>query len=98
MFSIVTGLIIDSFNDLRAAKDEENEKLESACYICGIPQADFKEATSQGTTDVNFPTHVGQEHNAADYYALFVRLCETNPDDLSAQVCVLFVHQPRIAP
>ena len=36
LLSIVTGLIIDSFGDLRAEKQELQDKKEAACYICSI--------------------------------------------------------------
>ena len=42
LVSTVTGVIVDSFGDSRAKRQERRDALQSKCYVCGIAASDFR--------------------------------------------------------
>lgn len=42
LISTVTGVIVDSFGDSRAKKQERRDALQAKCYVCGITAGDFR--------------------------------------------------------
>ena len=46
LVSTVTGVIVDSFGDSRAKRQERRDALQAKCYVCGIAASDFRGASS----------------------------------------------------
>ena len=42
LISTATGVIVDSFGDSRAKKQERRDALQAKCYVCGITAGDFR--------------------------------------------------------
>lgn len=59
--SILLGLIIDAFGELRDQLENVKTNMESNCFICGLGKEYFD------TVPHGFDTHVQQEHNLANY-------------------------------
>jgi hypothetical protein len=52
---------IDTFGDLRSAKQEKDYTLRNTCFICGLDRSKFDNQT------VSFDEHVKSEHNMWNY-------------------------------
>jgi len=79
LISVVTGIIIDSFNEMRQSINERREKLENSCFVCDISSDVWRKvaldlSTRQGAESLNFGTHVMCEHNILDYFYIFFRV------------------------
>ena len=64
--AIVSGIIIDSFAELRAAREATRLDILHTCFVCAIEREDFE------TLGLDFKEHVAAQHNMWDY--LFFRL------------------------
>ena len=64
--AIVSGIIIDSFAELRAAREATRLDILHTCFVCAIEREDFE------TLGLDFKQHVAAQHNMWDY--LFFRL------------------------
>merc|ERR1719272_159188 len=64
--AIVSGIIIDSFAELRAAREATRLDILHVCFVCDIDREDFE------TLGLDFKDHVVGQHNMWDY--LFFRL------------------------
>lgn len=60
LLAILQGLIIDAFGELRDQLQQVTEKMEEACFICGIGR-DVLDKVPRG-----FEQHVLKEHNFAN--------------------------------
>jgi len=66
LLAIVTGVIIDTFGELRDQASQKAERLKSQCFMCGLGEGVFS----------NFDLHVDEEHNLWSYAAYIVYLQE----------------------
>ena len=79
LLSIVSGIIIDTFGQLRDRKGKVDEELGRRCFICGNDSNSFQRSGR------GFDYHVAREHNMWNY--MFVRqyLRERNPQHFTGQ-------------
>jgi hypothetical protein len=85
LISVVTGIIIDSFTEIRQAINERREKLENSCFVCDISSDVWRKVSLEMSTrgergdGLNFASHVACEHNILDYFYIFFRVrCATS--------------------
>ena len=66
--AIVSGIIIDSFAELRAAREATRLDILHTCFVCAIEREDFE------TLGLDFKEHVAAQHNMWDYlfYAIYL--------------------------
>ena len=57
VLNLIFGVIIDTFGDLRAEKNEREFVLRNNCFICGLERSRFDNKS------VTFEEHSEQEHN-----------------------------------
>lgn len=76
LLSVSTGIIIDSFGQLRDDQSEALSTLEGECFICSQTQFVIQQYES-------FDSHVEKEHNVWDYLELFKRLRTTEHRELT---------------
>uniref|UniRef100_A0A8R1DTF9 Inositol 1,4,5-trisphosphate receptor n=1 Tax=Caenorhabditis japonica TaxID=281687 RepID=A0A8R1DTF9_CAEJA len=68
VLNLIFGVIIDTFGDLRAEKNEKEQVLKNNCFICGLDRARFDNRS------VTFETHRESEHNIWHYLFYIVML------------------------
>ncbi|KAI0220817.1 Inositol 1,4,5-trisphosphate receptor type 3 [Lamellibrachia satsuma] len=76
--SIVFGIIVDTFTQLRDEKWQADNDMKSVCFICGCPSSMFEHHPG------GFECHVKREHNQWAYPFFFIYLEETRRADYSA--------------
>jgi hypothetical protein len=59
--AVVSGIIIDSFAELRAKKEEVRDDIVNTCFVCNIEREDFEQL------NLPFIQHIKHEHNLWDY-------------------------------
>jgi len=75
LVAIVTGVIIDTFGELRDADNENRERLHNECFVCGLEKDDLKSKDTAGGSK-GFFDHVEEEHNIYAYMGYFMHLNE----------------------
>jgi hypothetical protein len=75
LVAIVTGVIIDTFGELRDEDNSKQEQLQSNCFVCGLSKDDLKTDGMPGGSK-GFCDHVDEEHNVASYVGYFMHLNE----------------------
>ena len=73
--NVVFGIIVDTFSELRADKNQIAEKMVSHCFICGLRSSDF-ERFGQG-----WKHHITKEHHMWDYLYLQRYFDEKDPTE-----------------
>lgn len=68
VLNLIFGVIIDTFGDLRAEKNEKEQILKNNCFICGLDRSRFDNRS------VTFETHRETEHNIWHYLYYIVML------------------------
>ncbi|KAK2191286.1 hypothetical protein NP493_56g07009 [Ridgeia piscesae] len=76
--SIIFGIIVDTFTQLRDEKWQADTDMKSSCFICGCPSSMFEHRPG------GFESHVKSEHNQWAYPFFFIYLEETRRADYSA--------------
>merc|ERR1719203_23763 len=66
VLNLIFGVIIDTFADLRAEKQEKEETLKNSCFICGLERKEFD------NKNVTFEDHIRREHNMWHYLYFIV--------------------------
>ncbi|XP_052768471.1 ryanodine receptor 2-like isoform X9 [Mya arenaria] len=79
LLAIIQGLIIDAFGELRDQLEQVKEDMESKCFICGIGK-DYFDKVPHG-----FETHVGNEHNFANYMFFLMHLINKPDTEYTGQ-------------
>lgn len=74
---MVTGLIVDTFSNLRKELDEFNYDLNNNCFICGLNR-EYIEKIYSGKD--GFIDHINN-HNLRNYFCYIFYLMEKNPND-----------------
>ena len=67
MTSVVSGIIIDSFSELRGTADQIDGEIENRCFICCQDRSEFQK---------EFDYHVSEEHNKWNYIAFLIHVQE----------------------
>lgn len=68
VLNLVFGVIIDTFGDLRAERNEKDDILRNTCFICGLERGRFDNKI------VTFEQHRESEHNLYHYLYFIVWL------------------------
>ncbi|UMM28392.1 hypothetical protein L5515_011260 [Caenorhabditis briggsae] len=68
VLNLIFGVIIDTFGDLRAEKNEKEQILKNNCFICGLDRSRFDNRS------VTFESHREMEHNIWHYLYYIVML------------------------
>jgi len=71
--AIVSGIIIDTFAEMRVNRQAVAEDLRTSCFVCNIEREDFEQY------GVRFDTHIRDDHNMWKYVWLMVHLREKDP-------------------
>jgi hypothetical protein len=66
--AIVSGIIIDTFAEMRSDRNEVVDNLRSSCFICDIEPEDFEQF------GVKFSDHIKYDHNIWQYVWLAIHL------------------------
>ena len=66
--NLIFGVIIDTFADLRAEKNEAEENRRNTCFICGLNRSEFEHKA------VTFEEHISRDHNLWNYLYFVVHL------------------------
>lgn len=77
--AIVSGIIIDSFSELRASLTEREHSIKNTCFVCGLDR-DVLELRGSG-----FQKHVDEEHNMWHYVYFIAYLASKDPTLLNGQ-------------
>lgn len=83
LISIISGIIIDKFGDLRNRREETLADAKSSCFICGRESKDI----DRDLTCPGFEHHISLQHNLWDYVYFIAYLKyqeEHNPAGFSA--------------
>ncbi len=78
LLNIFFGIIIDTFGELRALKNERDEDTTTICFICGIDNQTFDRASP---TPRGFQDHITADHNMWNYFYYIVYIEEQDKDD-----------------
>jgi len=78
--AIISGIIIDTFADMRANVQFKDKEQGTKCFICGI-EAPYLERNSQPA--VKFPQHVLHDHNMWSYARFLLHLEEAQGSELN---------------
>jgi hypothetical protein len=76
LMNIIFGIIIDTFSELREAKQERVDDTEGTCFICGIDKNIFD---SKGAEV--YPKHISKEHNMWAYLKFMILIWKQDKDD-----------------
>lgn len=79
MVAIITGIIIDTFADLRDTRNEVQEDMDGLCFICSLPREIFER------NRVKFSDHTEQDHNAWNYLFYKMYLEQKPQTELTAR-------------
>lgn len=71
--SIISGLIIDTFGQLREENEFIQQDITDKCFICSIPRDDFEQE------GIQFRTHTKEEHNMWHYVWFKIYLDSKDP-------------------
>jgi len=92
LFNMVTGIIVDTFGELREASKEHAETLANSCFICGVSRAKLEEPGPGGVI-FDFNRHQDEEHCIWNYVYYINYLTRKDPlefngveSDISAKI------------
>eukprot|EP00297_Palpitomonas_bilix_P017120 CAMPEP_0113905282 /NCGR_PEP_ID=MMETSP0780_2-20120614/23895_1 /TAXON_ID=652834 /ORGANISM="Palpitomonas bilix" /LENGTH=177 /DNA_ID=CAMNT_0000899333 /DNA_START=513 /DNA_END=1046 /DNA_ORIENTATION=+ /assembly_acc=CAM_ASM_000599 len=74
---MIFGIIIDTFGELRAERDEIKDDIVGNCFICSVEASIFDRKSRTG----DYAYHIKYEHHMWDYLAFFVYLQEKDKND-----------------
>lgn len=94
---LVSGIIIDTFSQLREEKLAMEEDVANTCYICNINREDFE------TANISFVDHIRDDHNMWKYIWYIIYLGEKDPTEFDGteQFCAELITEdnvPRMLP
>jgi len=77
MASIISGIIIDSFSELKEKQEEVVDAMTSSCFICALSQAELERAR------VKFKGHILEDHYMWSYARFLLYLEVTDKSELN---------------
>eukprot|EP01060_Flectonema_neradi_P032160 TRINITY_DN5067_c0_g1_i12.p1 TRINITY_DN5067_c0_g1~~TRINITY_DN5067_c0_g1_i12.p1 ORF type:complete len:2009 (+),score=330.55 TRINITY_DN5067_c0_g1_i12:2479-8505(+) len=80
LLSIVSGIITDSFTELRKRKDDFEDEIRNYCFICGLEASTFERYLKGG-----FKSHTTKEHNMWNYLYFHCHVIEKDEDEYTGQ-------------
>jgi len=75
MLNVVSGIILDSFAELRGEKAAKKAHMENTCFICGIDRFTFD------TKGNGFEEHIRNDHWMWTYFSMIVHVLEKDPTE-----------------
>jgi hypothetical protein len=78
LLNIIFGIIIDTFSEMRAAKEEILKDTYGVCLICGIEGVIFDRASDTGN---GFKQHIKEDHHMWNYLYFIFFIWEQDKDD-----------------
>lgn len=72
--NIILGIIVDTFGNLRAEKEESENLLHNTCFVCGLPRQDFH------TRGFSFKDHC-RDHSLWAYLNFIILLRVKDPNE-----------------
>jgi hypothetical protein len=78
MLNIVFGIIIDTFGEMRADRDERFKNTTENCFICSIDKEVFDRESAMPE---GFRRHVKEDHRMWNYLFFIIHLWEQDKDD-----------------
>jgi len=94
--AIVSGIIIDTFAQMRSDRNDVEQDLKGSCFICDIEPEDFEQF------NVRFSDHIKQDHNMWQYVWLKIYLRDKDRTQYSGMEMhvapFLMRHSPRCMP
>ena len=84
LLNIISGVIVDTFQELREKSVEENETKLNICYICSLHRTLFEKR------GIDFEYHKDHEHNIMNYFSYIYKIEMTDESELNSldyQVC-----------
>jgi hypothetical protein len=91
LVAIVTGVIIDTFGELRDRDNEEKEKLQNNCFMCTLSKDQLRDKDRPGGSQ-DFFEHVKEEHNVYAYVGYFIYLNEEHKQRIDMSSLENYVH------
>jgi hypothetical protein len=77
LLSVIQGITVDTFSELRLAKIDRLRDTFEICFICGIDKQVFdRDKSSRG-----FKAHIKKEHNMWNYLYFIIYIWEQDKDD-----------------
>jgi len=77
-FSILMGIIIDTFSELREQSSKKEEDMARLCFICGESRENLEKRSK------DFLHHINKDHNIWTYAEYIIGLKFLNPQDVNA--------------
>ncbi len=59
--ALISGLIIDTFSEMRQEREDTQADIDSQCFICSIKRDEFEQR------GISYKTHITEEHNMWHY-------------------------------
>ena len=78
MLNVVFGIIIDTFGEMRADRDEKYKNTTETCFICSIDKQVFDR---ESDLPEGFKKHIKYDHNMWNYLFFIIHLWEQDKDD-----------------
>lgn len=75
LLNIVFGIIIDTFGDMRNARDEWNNYINNTCILCDLTKAEI-DSNGEG-----YYTHINRSHSIEDYVHFLIYIKNRNLND-----------------
>eukprot|EP00736_Rhodelphis_marinus_P011999 Rmarinus@m.12901 len=77
--AIISGIIIDTFGELRDEKASKEDDMENVCFMCGLTRDTFDQRGN------GFDDHIKRDHNMWQYMFFKMHLEGTPEDDFTGQ-------------
>ena len=78
LLNIISGVIVDTFQELREKSVEENETKLNICYICSLHRILFEKR------GIDFEYHKDHEHNIMNYFNYIYKIEMTDESELNS--------------
>ncbi len=78
LLNIISGVIVDTFQELREKSVEENETKLNICYICSLHRTLFEKR------GIDFEYHKDHEHNIMNYFNYIYKIEITDESELNS--------------
>jgi len=81
IFDITTGLILDTFAELREEASTRENVLKNECFICGLSRNEYADLTCISKSLKSFEQHQEEVHNKWDYFFFICYLKAKDPTE-----------------
>lgn len=80
IIEILSGIIIDTFAELRQEEEEKKKDMENYCFICGLNRRDMDR---QGGRKQDYNFHISKKHNKWNYLYYMAYILDKPETELS---------------